>query len=53
MKWIKLFETFVYEDITSTPKNAPKLNIVKKLRPDHEITPEQKKTSSTTILSIS
>lgn len=30
MKWIKLFETFVYEDITSTPKNTPKLNIVKK-----------------------
>jgi len=29
MKWIKLFETFVYEDITSTPKNTPKLNIVK------------------------
>jgi hypothetical protein len=30
MKWIKLFETFVYEDITITPKNTPKLNIVKK-----------------------
>jgi LAS superfamily LD-carboxypeptidase LdcB len=24
MKWIKLFETFVYEDITITPKNTPK-----------------------------
>jgi len=35
MKWIKLFETFVYEDITFRPKNTPKLNIVKK--PEQEI----------------
>ena len=30
MKHIKLFETFVYEDITITPKNTPKLDIVEK-----------------------
>ena len=46
MKWIKLFETFFREDITSIPKNTPKLNIVEK--PGTEI----EKDSSNSVTSV-
>ena len=56
MKHIKLFETFVYEDITITPKNTPKLNIVEKPklniveRPKEEISITRKDTPKLNIV---